>query len=82
MRADIVTDQTATAVTVPASALVTFAGIEKVIAVEGGKAVEKVVMTGRRGEDWIEIKSGINVGQTVIVNPGNLQSGQAVVESN
>ena len=48
------------------------------ITVEGGKAIEKVVMTGRRGEDWIEIKSGINVGQTVIVNPGNLQSGQSV----
>jgi RND family efflux transporter MFP subunit len=82
VRAEIVTDQVAMAVTVPTSALVTFAGIEKVITVEGGKAVEKVVMTGRRGEDWIEIKSGVNVGQTVIVNPGNLQSGQAVVESN
>jgi multidrug efflux pump subunit AcrA (membrane-fusion protein) len=51
-----------------------------VITIEGGKAVEKVVMTGRRGEDWVEIKSGINVGQRVIVNPGNLQSGQPVAE--
>ncbi len=82
VRADIVTDQTAMAVTVPTSALVTFAGIEKVITVEGGKALEKVVLTGRRGDDWIEIKSGINVGQVVIVNPGNLQSGQPVVASN
>src|SRR5256714_3451767 len=83
VRADIITDQTAMAVTVPTSALVTFAGIEKVITVEGGKAVEKVVMTGRRGDDWIEIKSGINVGQFVVVNPGNLQSGQPVTtESN
>jgi RND family efflux transporter MFP subunit len=78
VRAEIVTDQTAIAATVPPSALVVFAGIEKVITVEGGKAVEKVVMTGRRGQDWIEIKSGINVGQIVIVNPGNLQSGQSV----
>jgi RND family efflux transporter MFP subunit len=78
VKAEIVTDQASTAATVPPSAIVTFAGIEKVITIEGGKAVEKVVMTGRRGEDWVEIKSGINVGQAVIVNPGNLQSGQAV----
>jgi RND family efflux transporter MFP subunit len=78
VRAEIVTDQTSMAATVPPSAIVTFAGIEKVITVEGGKAVEKVVMTGRRGQDWVEIKSGVNVGQDVIVNPGNLQSGQAV----
>jgi RND family efflux transporter MFP subunit len=80
VRADIVTDQVSTAATVPADAIVTFAGIEKVIIVEGGKAVEKPVTTGRRGPDWVEIKSGVNVGQTVVVNPGNLQSGQAVTE--
>jgi multidrug efflux pump subunit AcrA (membrane-fusion protein) len=57
---------------------VTFAGIDKVIVVENGKAVEKTVTTGRRGPDWIEIKSGVNVGQSVIVDPGNLQSGQNV----
>jgi RND family efflux transporter MFP subunit len=78
VKAEIITDQTATAATVPTSAIVTFAGIEKVITVEGGKAVEKVVMTGRRGADWVEIRSGVNVGQVVIVNPGNLQSGQPV----
>ena len=80
VKAEIVTDQTSTAVTVPTSAIVTFAGIEKVIVVENGKAVEKPVTTGRRGPDWIEIKAGINVGQSVIVDPGNLQSGQAVKE--
>ena len=81
MRAEIVTDQVATAATVPTNAIVTFAGIEKVITIEGGKAVEKPVTTGRRGPDWVEIKSGVNVGQSVVVNPGNLQSGQAVIES-
>jgi RND family efflux transporter MFP subunit len=80
VKAEIVTDQTSTAVTVPNTAIVTFAGIEKVILVENGKAVEKAVTTGRRGTDWIEIKSGISVGQSVIVDPGNLQSGQAVTE--
>jgi multidrug efflux pump subunit AcrA (membrane-fusion protein) len=80
VRAEIITDQTTTAATVPSNAIVTFAGIEKVITVEGGKAVEKVVTTGRRGPDWVEIKSGVNVGQKVVVNPGNLQSGMPVTE--
>ena len=80
VKAEIVTDQTSTAVTVPSTAIVTFAGIEKVMLVENGKATEKAVTTGRRGPDWIEIKAGVNVGQSVIVDPGNLQSGQAVVE--
>src|SRR5438094_9684355 len=78
VKAEIVTSQSSTAVTVPTSALITFAGIEKVIVIESGKAVEKAVTTGRRGPDWVEIKSGVNVGETVIVEPGNLQSGQAV----
>src|SRR3989454_7124265 len=73
VKAEIVTNQTNTAVTVPSTALVTFAGIDKVIIVENGKALEKTVTVGRRGSDWIEIKAGVNVGQTGVVDPGNLQ---------
>jgi RND family efflux transporter MFP subunit len=80
VKAEIVTDQTSTAVTVPNTAVVTFAGIDKVLVIENGKAMEKTVTTGRRGSDWIEIKAGVNVGQSVIVDPGNLQSGQPVTE--
>jgi len=80
VKAEIITNQSAVAVTVPVNAIVTFAGIEKVIVVENGKALEKPVTTGRRGSDWIEIKSGVNVGDTVVVDPGNLQSGQSVME--
>lgn len=80
VRAEIVTDQTSTAVTVPPGAIVTFAGIDKVILIENGKAVEKTITTGRRGSDWIEIKAGVNVGQSVILDPGNLQAGQSVTE--
>jgi RND family efflux transporter MFP subunit len=78
VKAEIVTNQTNTAITVPPNALVTFAGIEKVLVVENGKAQEKTVTTGRRGDDWIEIKAGVNAGDTVVLDPGNLQSGQAV----
>lgn len=80
-RAEIVTNDKDMAVTVPSSAIVTFAGVEKVITVKDGKAVETPVTTGRRTSDWTEILSGVNVGDKVIVEPGNLQSGQAVVTS-
>ena len=76
--AEIVTDDSGMAVTVPSSAIVTFAGIEKVILVQNGKAMEKPITTGRRTADWTEILSGVNVGDTVVIEPGNLQSGQAV----
>ena len=77
-RAEIVTNDAKMAVTVPNSAIVTFAGIEKVIVVQNGKALERPITTGRRNADFTEIVAGINVGEKVIVDPGNLQSGQAV----
>ncbi|MDT5157224.1 MAG: hypothetical protein QOH51_1581 [Acidobacteriota bacterium] len=77
-RAEIVTNGGDMAVTVPASAIVTFAGIEKVITVENGKAKEKPVTTGRHADTWTEVISGIGVGESVILDPGNLQSGQSV----
>ena len=77
-RADIVTDSADMAVTVPSSSIVTFAGIEKVIVVNGDKAQEKPVTTGRRTPDWTEVISGVNVGEPVVVEPGNLQTGMPV----
>ncbi|HEX7329895.1 MAG TPA: efflux RND transporter periplasmic adaptor subunit [Pyrinomonadaceae bacterium] len=76
--AEIVTNDAKMAVTVPNNAIVTFAGIEKVIVIQNGKALEKPITTGRRSTDFTEIVSGISVGEKVIVDPGNLQSGQAV----
>lgn len=77
-RAEIVTNDAKMAVTVPTNAIVTFAGIEKVITVQNGKALEKPITTGRRSPEFTEIVAGISVGEKVIVEPGNLQSGQAV----
>jgi RND family efflux transporter MFP subunit len=77
-KAEIVTNDAKMAVTVPNNAIVTFAGIEKVIVVQNGKALEKPITTGRRSGEWTEILAGVNVGDQVIVDPGNLQSGMAV----
>ncbi|MCX6926359.1 MAG: hypothetical protein NT154_24600, partial [Verrucomicrobia bacterium] len=77
-RANIIIDERQESLSVPAEALVTFAGIEKVVVVQEGKALEKVVVTGRRGLDWAEILSGISAGEQIIVNPGGLRTGQPV----
>lgn len=76
--AEIVTNDAKMAVTVPNNAIVTFAGIEKVIVVQNGKALEKPITTGRRSPEFTEVVAGVSVGEKVIVDPGNLQSGQAV----
>ncbi|MGH8527546.1 MAG: efflux RND transporter periplasmic adaptor subunit, partial [Gammaproteobacteria bacterium] len=67
-RAEIVTNDAKMAVTVPNNAIVTFAGIEKVITVQNGKALEKPITTGRRNGDWTEIVAGVNVGEQVVVD--------------
>ena len=76
--ADIVLDRTELAVMVPERAVVTFAGIEKVFVSESGKAIEKSISTGQRTGKFLEVTSGLTAGETVILDPGNLQNGQAV----
>jgi RND family efflux transporter MFP subunit len=64
--------------TVSQSAVVTFAGLEKVILVADGKAVERTVTTGDRRGDAVEIVSGLREGEQVVEAPGSLQQGQPV----
>jgi len=77
-RARIIVTEQERALTVPADAIITFAGLEKVVVVQDGKAVERVVATGRRGSDWLEIQSGLQVGEIVVLSPGGLRTGQRV----
>jgi RND family efflux transporter MFP subunit len=77
-RAEIVTASEIPAVLVPASAVVTFAGIEKVLTVREGKAVELRVRTGRRAGDLVEVAEGLSAGEPVVVQPGSLVGGQPV----
>ncbi len=77
-RAHIVVNESEEGLSVPASALMTFAGIEKVVLVEAGKALEKVVVTGRRGPGWTEIVSGLQAGERVVLDPAGLRTGAPV----
>jgi RND family efflux transporter MFP subunit len=77
-RAEIVVEADRTAVMVPAPAVVTFAGLEKVFVVKDGKAVEKRIRTGRRSGDRVEILEGVAAGEPVVADPGNLVGGTPV----
>ena len=79
VRAEIVTNERDPGLAVPAAAIVAFAGLEKVVTIADGKALEKTVTTGRRDGDWVEIVTGLKPGETVVLNPGNLRTGQPVV---
>jgi RND family efflux transporter MFP subunit len=75
-RAQIVTHPGEESLSIPAQALVTFAGIEKVVVLQDGKAAERTVTTGRRGLDWIEITSGLKTGEAVVLDPAGIRTGQ------
>lgn len=77
-RVDIVTDVGQAVVTVPASAVIVFAGVEKVLVVREGKTAEAKVTTGRRLGDEVEIVQGVKPGDSIVTRPGNLTAGQAV----
>jgi RND family efflux transporter MFP subunit len=81
-KAQIVTQSGETAVLVPIASIVSFAGIDKLLTVEGGKAVEKRVRTGRRAGERVEILEGVAAGDTVVLEPGNLVGGQPVTVVN
>lgn len=78
VRAEIDTGGGGPVLVVPASAIVVFAGIEKVVLVKESKALERQVVTGRRSGDLVEIASGIGEGDAVVDRPGNLATGMPV----
>lgn len=78
VRAQVLVRENEPALCVPTNALIVFAGLEKVIAVEEGKARERTVNTGRRAAGWVEITSGLKTKDVVVLEPGNLRTGQAV----
>jgi RND family efflux transporter MFP subunit len=77
-RVEIMTEVSQPVITVPASAIIIFAGVEKVMVVRQGKSAEVRVTTGRRLGPDIEIVDGLKRGDPVVTVPGNLVGGQPV----
>ena len=66
-QAEIILDEDATAIAVPTSALVRFAGIDKAWRVTAGKVSEAVLQIGREVDGLIEVQQGLNVGDQILV---------------
>ena len=78
-RATIALGASKPVVAIPLRALVVFAGIEKVITIDQGQAVEKPIKTGRRANDLVEVTEGLAPDEAVVIDPGTLQQGERVV---
>jgi RND family efflux transporter MFP subunit len=66
--AEVVIDPQAQAILVPRSALVEFAGAEKVWKVVDSMAQEQPVRTARREDDWVEIVDGLTAGDVILID--------------
>jgi RND family efflux transporter MFP subunit len=76
--ADIVVSSDDRALVIPIDAIVTFAGVQKVLTIKDGKAREMRIRTGRREGDQVEVVEGLAEGEVVIRMPGDLVDGAAV----
>jgi RND family efflux transporter MFP subunit len=77
--ADIIINEADQALVIPADAVVTFAGIQKVLLVKDGRAREQRIRTGRREAERVEIVEGVAAGDVVIRAPGDLVDGVPVL---
>jgi multidrug efflux pump subunit AcrA (membrane-fusion protein) len=78
-RVNIQTDRRDKALVVPAEALLAVSGIEKVFIIENGKAAERIVRSGVRTGDEVEIVEGLKEGDLIArSNLGSLQQGREV----
>jgi RND family efflux transporter MFP subunit len=66
-------------VCIPAAAVTEFAGVQRVFTVKDSKAAALVVKTGQQQGDLVELVDLKNVPETVVIRPGNLRDGAAVV---
>ncbi len=55
--------------TLPASTIITFAGVTKVVVVREGKAAERVVELGERHDQFVEVVRGLDEGAVVVLHP-------------
>ena len=77
--AAVVVDPKAQSLAIPGNTVREFAGVEKVWVVQAGQAAERVVTTGRRDGDWVEVLTGLAAGDNVVRQPQEDLAGPVVV---
>ena len=76
--AEIVTEPDARRLAIPVSAVSEFAGVLKVWVVEDEIAAARRVQLGREVNGFVEIKSGLEVGEVIVIDHRNGQAGPIV----
>lgn len=77
-KAEILTNDRASVIMIPASAVITFAGIQKIYLDKDGKAQERNIVVGRREGELVEVLEGVKAGERVILAPGNMVTGESL----
>jgi RND family efflux transporter MFP subunit len=67
--AELVVEPNARSVSIPAGTVRDFAGVEKIWVVDQGQATERVIISGRRNGDWVEVLTGLAAGESVVRQP-------------
>ncbi len=57
------------AMLVPASAVQVFGQMERVFVVTAGQAHLRIVKTGAREGEWVQVSAGLDAGETVVITP-------------
>ncbi len=79
LRTEVVLADAVPSLTVPSDAVTSFVGIDRVFVVEAdGTAGSREVDVGRTIEDRTVVREGLESGEEVILNPGNISSGDRV----
>jgi RND family efflux transporter MFP subunit len=77
-QAEVVLDEQATAFAIPSSALVRFAGIDKVWRVADGQVKEAVLQIGREMNDMHEVYAGLAAGDQILINGASGRIGKFI----
>ncbi len=78
--AEILVDPDAKTLAVAAGAVTEFAGVEKVWLIRQGQAAEKIVQTGRRDRNRVEILQGLSPGDLVAADARQARRGPVEIE--
>lgn len=68
-----------TALVIPETAVLTFAGLSKVVLVRDGKVAEQIIELGEKADGMVEVRSGLTAEDVIVANPtAALTTGTAV----
>ena len=79
VRAVLTTSKVESVIRVPAAAVLSFYGVQKIYAIENGQIQERVVKLGDRADDFIEVTQGLNAGDRIATSElARIQQGSRV----